>query len=100
MIDFCDICGSIALHDQCSNERCGTGNIPRGWKPRKTNGGGKKLEVKMCSLKEVSDKDETGFSEWFCDACQGVWEWADASQVKFCPECGAKVVSCWAKEGE
>ena len=64
-------------------------------------GGGKKLEAHAyCNLKEVSDKDEDGFSQWFCDACEGVWEWEDATQVKFCPECGAKVLCCWPKEGE
>ena len=58
------------------------------------------MEVKKCTLKEVSDKDADGFSKWFCDSCEGVWEWEDATQVKFCPECGAKVTNRWGKEGE
>lgn len=103
MTELCDICGSLVRQGHCSNERCGTGNIPRGWKAKtkiSIRQEEQKMAEKTCTLKEVSDQDGHGFSKWYCDACESVWEWEEATDVLFCPDCGAKVIYWWGKDGE
>lgn len=56
--------------------------------------------MKTCSLKQVSEPDESGMSKWYCGECGEAWEWASPEAVNLCPSCGAKITARWPLEGE
>lgn len=102
MVEYCKVCQSVMFKDHtCTNPRCGSGNHPHWARTKKPLTPEQRHQqaiqtkvnksIDMACRFLTQELLDDGYWKCECSACGGSWDWEDPKQVRYCPECGAKI---------